>query len=1285
MKDPTEFRQRFAAWKNGEKVYKDGLPAYRGGKGSGKINYSRWDNAELTSYPVPFIDEKRITLTNAGRATGAVLSTNLLDSIADNANRAGLPLQTALGLAVKESTLGNPTDDRSAWKLSSGIRQAFNNKYPGTEQHINYWGDALNEREDVINYHKGHQSDDPASGHKSVLQEAFEFYKQHPDKYNAGQKDYQTSVDKRGVEVMQSPEVKRWRNAYNTKRVVRQWTKPHLLLKESRFNKPAYKDGKLPGYYLGTEGDKPITVGEYNIYPSAIGASELNVTTPEVVVTGKDKSWMYKQRDPGTITQDDRSIGEKFWDSYIGKLKYSIDNNKVIGGEYTLPAIGLGALGMYAAGAAGTMSAAPTLQQAVNIAGKNIYSTAARNLALSILGGTAWDNATEMITGNSWGQNVSNLTGGWVPTAISDFTNPGYLLSGEAGNIASQNTKNISADLFTRGKGLYRRVKNFVAPKDHEFYNPGGTYTQEFRDKYMLPWDIVRKKATGISNALANSTQAKWLFNVRLKPKSNPGEFVQTETPIKVTVDGKPITGTQYGLKYNTSTEYEPLWGQDPWDDASFPVLRNQASKGGLDVLPISYTEGADISREYPLRNSTEFTEQLAQHLANIQNQYGVPVVGSTRLISEGYFGGAPGDMEIIAPKRKLKEVEDLFNFVKLRDTRGGTGVTGTSDKVLSGAESNNLDINLIDDTGTIIHQLESTRNPSKMPQIYTQNAEANAQKLGTPTKSADLKIPKNDGSGEYTAEEYFDELLKDQNTLTQSIIDNTFKSGQSKHVQRAFVMMNSDDPKTIEKVSTAIDHMVQQIPGMHKFSEIYPTQKFDNVEKNKEILTKIGFVPIDIDKFASNPESMKNIVDYWYMRNTVATRSVNFDPSKGGSYDNVMSATRSFDNGSSAGGGGNNVLGSTFGGFTRNHTQYTYYPPVVSKSSTQPFDDVFNAFQREATIFEDRDAVKKAITDVLNENNLPIDIGNFNRFDSWFTDDITRLVNNKQISSDEADFIISQVAKKLGVSGYRGKQYSNLGKYFGAMRKPNYEFGYPSFYARRNIDSGDHNIPTLPAEWGSDEMFFSDATQSAKTRGLVYGMPAEFSTMSIQDAARQYPENITDLAPFVEKAKQLASARDPQIQPIHFKLSKGFDRDIADEASGYNVANEAYVERNKHLNEQMQKLRDLATKHYLRKRKIKDAKRAATAAALGVGFGMVAIPQIVEQLKRQDDFTYYMNNKDRMDSIIDNKFGKGAANKWYTDTIDSDEYEELDNKIYRLLRLERSKSRLRHIRANKK
>ena len=149
-KDPTEFRKRFAKWKEtGE--YE--LPRF--GDGEEGVDWKRWDDAQLTSYDIPFIKEKKVKLTNAGRATGAVLSTNLLDSIADNADRAGLPLETALGIAVKESTLGNPTDDRSAWKLSSGIRKQFNDVYPGTSQYINP-GRSLNAREDVINYHKGH-------------------------------------------------------------------------------------------------------------------------------------------------------------------------------------------------------------------------------------------------------------------------------------------------------------------------------------------------------------------------------------------------------------------------------------------------------------------------------------------------------------------------------------------------------------------------------------------------------------------------------------------------------------------------------------------------------------------------------------------------------------------------------------------------------------------------------------------------------------------------------------------------------------------------------------------------------------------------------------------------------------------------------------------------------------------------------------------------------------------------------------------------------------------------
>ena len=38
-RDPTEFRERFAAWKAGEKVYENGLPAYGGGKSTKKGSY----------------------------------------------------------------------------------------------------------------------------------------------------------------------------------------------------------------------------------------------------------------------------------------------------------------------------------------------------------------------------------------------------------------------------------------------------------------------------------------------------------------------------------------------------------------------------------------------------------------------------------------------------------------------------------------------------------------------------------------------------------------------------------------------------------------------------------------------------------------------------------------------------------------------------------------------------------------------------------------------------------------------------------------------------------------------------------------------------------------------------------------------------------------------------------------------------------------------------------------------------------------------------------------------
>ena len=71
MKDPTEFRKRFARWKTGEQVYKAGLPHYEDGKDAGVQRYidatqdeqnGRYFEQSVFNYPViQFFDPSGIS------------------------------------------------------------------------------------------------------------------------------------------------------------------------------------------------------------------------------------------------------------------------------------------------------------------------------------------------------------------------------------------------------------------------------------------------------------------------------------------------------------------------------------------------------------------------------------------------------------------------------------------------------------------------------------------------------------------------------------------------------------------------------------------------------------------------------------------------------------------------------------------------------------------------------------------------------------------------------------------------------------------------------------------------------------------------------------------------------------------------------------------------------------------------------------------------------------------------------------------------------------------------
>lgn len=86
--------------------------------------------------------------------------------------------------------------------------------------------------------------------------------------------------------------------------------------------KDVYEAG-LPKFY---EGEDAVRVGNYNVYPSAIGASELNVTTPEVIVTGKDRRPVYQRYDAKNSIYDPNAIRAiTDWAPGIGDVSQAFD------------------------------------------------------------------------------------------------------------------------------------------------------------------------------------------------------------------------------------------------------------------------------------------------------------------------------------------------------------------------------------------------------------------------------------------------------------------------------------------------------------------------------------------------------------------------------------------------------------------------------------------------------------------------------------------------------------------------------------------------------------------------------------------------------------------------------------------------------------------------------------------------------------------------------------------------------------------------------------------------
>ena len=187
--------------------------------GNAHVNAGKARAKEAAKYTIPYIPEKEIMLTTGRYNTGKI-STNLLDSIYNAAQRTGVPLDIALGLAGRESTLGigrgfkkgksiSGTDLYSNWQQ---IQSPPNNK-----AQINKWNNLLNKDnlsdEDydfksdfIIRAQNVLENTKPLS--ENPIDNALKFYM--TGKYNPGDKRHTQMVEEEARILMTDPAIQKW-------------------------------------------------------------------------------------------------------------------------------------------------------------------------------------------------------------------------------------------------------------------------------------------------------------------------------------------------------------------------------------------------------------------------------------------------------------------------------------------------------------------------------------------------------------------------------------------------------------------------------------------------------------------------------------------------------------------------------------------------------------------------------------------------------------------------------------------------------------------------------------------------------------------------------------------------------------------------------------------------------------------------------------------------------------------------------------------------------------------
>lgn len=331
-----------------------------------------------------------------------------------------------------------------------------------------------------------------------------------------------------------------------------------------------------------------------------------------------------------------------------------------------------------------------------------------------------------------------------------------------------------------------------------------------------------------------------------------------------VTTGQKQIVDLRTGKLVNASVEPSGSVKSFSLDESQ----KLQGQRGTLNKETLATTANIGEPYKEALKNNITYVEETVP---------GAKVFGSSRGVAEGSLPHLSDDYDVfISESNYNKNVKGKFQKTKEKNSAQVHDISPDGRGARAGKEdaenAYNIDFNIIHENpdGTVKPVWKMGPNGfeySREVELFRQNfpeefyeATKAAAKSGNPKN---IKINK-------TA----DELINSFDPTVKTIMD-AYESGKPKHVNRIDAYINFGD---VNKVQQAQEKLAKSLVGKNgNIGKQFPESAFFDTNKNKQILSKIGFIG-DADIVAADPKRMQLAINDYYLNNSILSRNVNTD-----------------------------------------------------------------------------------------------------------------------------------------------------------------------------------------------------------------------------------------------------------------------------------------------------------------------------------------------------------------------------------------------------------------------